>query len=258
MFGSNFWLLTAVILAAAGLYLMLPPRGPIARGIGTVLSAAAFGLFASLALSNQPWSITDPANLFWVMGLITVASATMTVTSRNPVYCALWFGMTLLGTAGMFLVIGAQFLAVATIVVYAGAILVTFLFVLMLATPQGNAPYDRLTWEPLLSATAGAVLVGVLTTTIVQVRTGLEATAGEQVAHAAARKQAIEHPEHMARLGRELFSTHLVSVEAAGALLFVGLVGAAAIIAHGRARDKVAGGQLPTSDLPPPHPPIPT
>ena len=55
--------------------------------------------------------------------------------------------MSLLGTAGLFLFQGAQFLGVATIVVYAGAILVTFLFVLMLAQPEGHAFYDRVSWE---------------------------------------------------------------------------------------------------------------
>ena len=60
-------------------------------------------------------------------------AAVATISFRNPVYCAIWFGMTLTGTAGLFLLAGAEFLAVATLVVYAGAILVTFLFVLMLA-----------------------------------------------------------------------------------------------------------------------------
>jgi len=56
---------------------------------------------------------------------------------------------------------------VATIVVYAGAILVTFLFVLMLAQSSGRAYYDRVSWEPLLASATGAVLVGVLTMAIV-------------------------------------------------------------------------------------------
>ena len=47
--------------------------------------------------------------------------------------------MMLVGVAGLFFLIGAEFLAVATLVVYAGAILVTFLFVLMLAQPEGDA-----------------------------------------------------------------------------------------------------------------------
>ena len=85
-------------------------------------------------------------------GVTVVSAAVATVTFRSPVYCAIWFGMSLLGTAGLFLFHGAQFLAVATVVVYAGAILVTFLFVLMLAQPEGQASYDRVSWEALLSA----------------------------------------------------------------------------------------------------------
>ena len=68
---------------------------------------------------------------------VTVIAAAGAVTFRSPVYCAIWFALTLLGTAGLFLLQGAQFLGVATVVVYAGAILVTFLFVLMLAQPAG-------------------------------------------------------------------------------------------------------------------------
>ncbi len=100
---------------------------------------------------------------------MAIVSAVCTVTFRSPVYCALWFALSLLGTAGIFMVQGAQFLGVATVVVYAGAILVTFLFVLMLAQPGGDAYYDRVSWEGMLAATTGAVIVGVLTMTIVRV-----------------------------------------------------------------------------------------
>src|SRR5207237_4093976 len=100
-----------------------------------------------------------------VMAAVTLVSAVGAVTMRSPVYCAIWFAMTLLGTAGLFFFQGAQFLGVATIVVYAGAILVTMLFVLMLANQEGHALYDRISWEAGISATAGALLVGLLTWT---------------------------------------------------------------------------------------------
>ena len=87
------------------------------------------------------------------------------MTTRNPVYCAIWFGMTLLGTAGLFLFQGAQFLAVATVVVYAGAILVTFLFVLMLAQPDGRAHLRPRELGGAALGRAGGVIVGVLTLT---------------------------------------------------------------------------------------------
>src|SRR5690606_16847899 len=78
------------------------------------------------------------------------------------VYCAIWFALTLLGTAGLFFFQGAQFLGVATVVVYAGAILVTMLFVLMLCNPEGHSTYDRLSWEAGISALTGALMVGLL------------------------------------------------------------------------------------------------
>ena len=84
--------------------------------------------------------------------------------------------MTLTGTAGLFLLAGAEFLAVATIVVYAGAILVTFLFVLMLSQPEGHTSYDRRSWEAMISAFTGAVLVGILTTMIGSAITKAERT----------------------------------------------------------------------------------
>jgi NADH:ubiquinone oxidoreductase subunit 6 (subunit J) len=148
---------------AIGLWLMLP-RG-LARGwmVGIALTTVGLGLLVSQLPGLGNWVASS---LFSILAGITVASALATVTLRSPVYAAVWFGMTLLGTAGLFLFQGAQFLAVATIVVYAGAILVTFLFVLMLAQPQGRTHYDRVSWEALISATTGSVLVAVLAMTV--------------------------------------------------------------------------------------------
>ncbi len=170
--------------------------------------------------------------MFYVLAGVTVISAVCSVTFRSPVYCAIWFAMSLLGTAGLFLFQGAQFLGVATIVVYAGAILVTFLFVLMLAQPEGDAFYDRISWEGLLAACTGALLVGVLTLTLFGVLSNpkpeerpVAPFTSEQLA------AGVLTPDHMARLGGELFSRYLVAVEVAGTLLLVALVGAVAIVA---------------------------
>lgn len=260
--GGNWTLVCGTVLAAVGLFLSLPPRDAASRVIGGVLGAGALGIFASLAATRATgFSFEDPAHGFWSLAIVTLISSLATITSRNPVYCALWFGLSLLGTAGLFLWIGASFLAVATVVVYAGAILVTFLFVLMLASPEGNAAYDRLAWEPLLSATVGAVLVGILTTALMhlgQEHPELRTRDPRPVAGAGLldRRATVEHPQAVAKLGTELFTNQLVAVQAAAGLLFVALVGAAAIVAHGRARDRVIAGALPVQNLPGPHPPI--
>ncbi len=215
------------VLGALGMWLMLPRGTTGGRGIGILLSVIALGLGASQVPRLGDWMADS---LFLVLAFTTVASAAAAVTFRSPVYCAIWFGQSLLGTAALFFFTGAQFLAVATIVVYAGAILVTFLFVLMLAQPEGKTAYDQVSWEALISAVTGIIIVGVLSLTI-----------GGALGHPnliiepptqEALVTGVLDPQHVARLGGELFGRHLLAVEVAGVLLLVAVVGAAAIVAH--------------------------
>jgi len=231
--------LLAALASTLGVWLLLPRGNGAGRSAGAVLTAAALGLWASQWLDLGHWG-TDA--LFFIMAAMTVLGALGTVTMRKPVYAAIWFGVSLLGTAGLFLLTGAQFLAVATVVVYAGAILVAFLFVLMLAHPEGRAPYDRTSWEALLSAAAGMILVGVLSMTFARVITATDEgdqplvtatteAAGDRTGHVLAEP-------HVARLGAELFGRHLIAVEVAGVLLLAALVGAAVIAGRkGNERD---------------------
>jgi len=172
---------------------------------------------------------------------VTVVSAAAAVSLRNPMYCAVWFAMTLLGTAGLFLFGGAQFLAVATVVVYAGAILVTFLFVLMLAEPSGRAAYDRMSWESLLSAVAGVVLIGILSTTAGSVLRLESESSGAVSITQTERAAGILADDHVASLGRQMFGPHLIAVQVGGVLLLAALIGAAAIVAGGETRNTVEG-----------------
>lgn len=226
----------ATLLGAAGLWLLLPRGRAGGRMAGAVLAAASLGLLASQLSGLGNW-LAD--GIFWVLFGVTVVGGVGAVTFRNPVYCALWFALALLGVSGIFLVIGAQFLAVATLVVYAGAILVTFLFVLMLAQPEGRAPYDRVSSEAMISAAVGAILVGLLTATFTA---ALQAPAAEgrrpiAAAAEAAMAQNVLAPEQVARLGGELFSKRLLAVEIAGVLLLAALIGASAVVAHARVAD---------------------
>jgi NADH-quinone oxidoreductase subunit J len=216
----------ATLAGAVGLWLLLPRGRAAGRTLGLLFAVASLSLFGS----RVPW-IGDwlRQSTFLVLAGVTVVSAIGAITFRNPVYCAVWFGLTLLGTAGLMLWQGSQFLAVATIVVYAGAILVTLLFVLMLANPAGSAAYDRTSWEAPLAATVGMVIVGVLTITLHNTP-----LANAAVAKPGDRAGQILQTEHVARLGSELFSRHLLAVELAGTLLLVALVGAVAIVVHTR------------------------
>ena len=222
----------AILLGAVSLWLMLPRGNGRGRGIGMVLGVVALGLGAS----QLPWLGQWMADgIFLVLAAVTVISAVGAITFRNPVYCAIWFGLSLLGVAGLFFFAGAQFLAVATVVVYAGAILVTFLFVLMLAQPEGKASYDRVSWEASISAVAGMVIVGVLSISIGSVFSPVERPANPIAPPTEEALAAnILTPQHVARLGDEVFNRHLIAVEVAGTLLLAALVGAAVIVGTGR------------------------
>ncbi|MGA2616519.1 MAG: NADH-quinone oxidoreductase subunit J [Thermoguttaceae bacterium] len=240
----------AAAAAAAGLWLLLPRGAARGRSAGALLALAALAAWA--------WHLPGLADrlagsLFWVVAGVTIVAAAATVTFRSPVYCAIWFGMTLVGTAGLFLLAGAQFLAVATLVVYAGAILVTFLFVLMLCQPEGHTSYDRRSWEALLSAATGAVMIGILSMTLAGVlREGpavsdqRSAISGRQSAVSPS-PLATSHyppattPSPVARLGAELFTRYLIAIEVTGTLLFAALVGAAVIVTQGKTRPPEPG-----------------
>ena len=221
------------MLGAVGMWLMLPRGAARGRAAGIVLGAVALGLGLSQLPRLGQWTADG---LFLVLAAVTVVSAAGAVTFRNPVYCAIWFGQSLLGVAGLMLLAGAQFLAVATVVVYAGAILVTFLFVLMLAQPEGRAAYDRVSFEGPLSAAAGIVIVGLLS--IDHRRGVLAGRPGRACRSFRRRKQALAAgvlaPQHVARLGDELMGRHLIAVEVAGTLLLAALVGAAVIVGSQR------------------------
>jgi NADH-quinone oxidoreductase subunit J len=259
LFPIDDGLLLAGTVAVTALSLwMLLPRGAeraAARWIGTLLGVAALAGF--ILTGRRVGSVGEEA-VFLVVSLVAVVSAAATIVSRSPVYAAIWFALSLAGVAGVLLVLGAQFLGVATIVVYAGAILVMFLFVLMLAQPAGLAPYDRVSNEPLLSAVAGAVLLGLLSLSIGRLSAEPAAcckvpsraaalagdtpagdAAGGPAAPPAAGAPGVESAadplarDHVARLGAELFGRHLLAVEAAGVLLLVALIGAIAMVARG-------------------------
>ena len=218
----------ALGLAVLGMWLRFAQTSGSVRRLGGLLALVSFAI---LALAMPRFGGWLDQLIFWASAGIAVAAAGAAITSRNPVYVAIWFALSLLGTAGLFLFQGAQFLGAATIVVYAGAIVVTFLFVIMLAQPQGLASYDRVSWAWFTAPVA--LLGGAALTAFLLLSPGGSA---DSLARRPAAKPAsvADNQHHMAKLGTELFTRHLVSVEVAGTLLLAALVGAVVIATHAR------------------------
>ena len=104
----------ASLLGAAALWLMLPRGNAGGRSAGVVLAAVALGLAASQLESLGGWTANG---MFFLFAGMTAVAAVATITFRSPLYCAIWFGMTLAGVASLLLLIEAEFLAVATLLV---------------------------------------------------------------------------------------------------------------------------------------------
>jgi NADH-quinone oxidoreductase subunit J len=233
----TFW---ALAIGALGLWMLLPTRFRLGRSVGSVLLAVAGGLLAYDLPLLGAWV---DQGVFWLLALVAIGGGVAMIASQSPIYSAIWFALSLLGVAGLFLFNGAEFLGVATIVVYAGAIVVTFLFVIMLAQPEGHSAYDRLTWGGLpkiLGVVTAGLLIGVLTLFLGRLKNQTQSPpSADAIAEAQANLLAsdgILAEKHVANLGRHLFSEQLVSIELAGTLLLVALVGAIAIVMHGRPR----------------------
>src|SRR5713226_1818590 len=156
-------------LGLVGIYLLLPrPRTllPSFRAGGMTISTG--GVFAALALVAAGWLFirTEVVNaetiLFYAFSAVAIVAGGLLVTQRNPVHAALAFALVVLSTCGLFLLLAAPFLMAATIIIYAGAIIVTFLFVIMLAQQTGLSDADARSREPLLSCIAGFLLLGAI------------------------------------------------------------------------------------------------
>jgi NADH-quinone oxidoreductase subunit J len=163
-------------------------------------------------------------------GLMVMAGCGMQVETR-PVYSALWFALVILATCGLFLMLGAPFISAATIIVYAGAIIVTFLFVIMLARQGGKSVYDVRLMQPMLSMATGGLLLAALVYAIQQPVPEASGAAALGVNMSAPMEG---DASTVAALGRSLFVDHLFAVELASVLLLVAIFGTLVIALQSR------------------------
>src|SRR5205085_9538032 len=146
------------VLGFLAVYLLLPQARRSTSGWGVVLGGAALLTGAVYLLhALAPW---QESVLFYSFSLLAVLAGGLMITQSNPVYAALSFALVVLSTCGLYLLQGAPFLMAATIIIYAGAIVVTFLFVIMLAQQEGASSADQRSREPFLASLAGFVLIG--------------------------------------------------------------------------------------------------
>jgi NADH-quinone oxidoreductase subunit J len=248
----------------------MPRAGFNPRKIGALLGAATLGglwlvlarhLPDALGISKAAWVY------YYIFSAIAIAAAVRVITHTKPVFSALWFVLLVCATAGLFLLLSAEFMAFAMIIIYGGAILVTYVFVIMLAAQSGEAgdvtdepEYDRIAAEPIAATAAGFLMLAVLLTVMFRpgpitapddaaiarreqaIRT--EILAGDQAQQPGlvieddnlrrlAERDATERRggwiDNVQHVGLDLFESHPLGLELAGVILLVSLVGAVVI-----------------------------
>ena len=157
------------------MYVALRPS-PLTLRVGMiVLGVAAAGWALGLVMGSIS-AFTDMSQgiFFIIFSLCAIGAALRMVTHDRPVYSALYFILVVLATAGLFLLLEAEFMAFALIIVYAGAILITYMFVLMLSNqaddsshPETQAEYDRIPREPAAAVAVGFLLLCLIAGTVI-------------------------------------------------------------------------------------------
>lgn len=159
--------------------------------------------------------MTPDLIFFLVLGLVSIASALGLLLSRSAVYSALYLVMNFITIAVFYLLLHAPFLAVAQVTVYAGAIMVLFLFVIMLLGNETLKGEDTIAWQRPLAVILGVILLGEITYLLIFQGTGTTLLA-----------RAAEGFGSPREIGLTLFNKYLLPFEITSVLLLVGMIGA--------------------------------
>ncbi len=160
--------------------------------------------------------------LFYLFAVIAVASGVAMVLHRNPVYSAIFLIVTLFAFAGFFVLLNAPFVATVHVIVYAGAIMVLFLFVIMLLNLKRDPAREQ---RKVTRRTLGVILVLAFIVEIGALLFAVTANDGLSVIVPAPQSETTLVGSTTV-IGRSLFTTYLFPFEVASVLLLVGIVGA--------------------------------
>ncbi len=258
-------ILLMCVLAGIATVLVLPSRreSPLRKVGGAMLLAVGL-IVAAMLVRYAAHHGGGLGVYFWAFSAIAIGGAVRVVTHPRPVYSALYFILTVFATAGLFILLWAEFMAAALVLIYAGAILVTYVFVIMLAAsaapaqpgigadetgngdgvgwaaaraaaPQDRAPnfapiaeHDAVSREPLVASAVGFALMGVLLFVIFDRSAGLIGPHDRDAFSGRMREEPVvaETAGATQKLGAYLFQNHVVNLELAGLLLTVSMVGA--------------------------------
>ncbi|OXS99619.1 NADH:ubiquinone oxidoreductase subunit J [Notoacmeibacter marinus] len=170
-----------------------------------------------------------PAAFFYLFAFVAVAAALMVVSSRNPVHSVLYLILTFFNASALFLLTGAEFLAMILLIVYVGAVAVLFLFVVMML----DIDFAELRTGMLQYAPIGA-LVGLVLLAELVIVLGGSSFGPETVGAIAQPIPDLAIRENTAALGDVLYTEYVFFFQLAGLVLLVAMIGAIVLTLHHR------------------------
>jgi NADH-quinone oxidoreductase subunit J len=157
---------------------------------------------------------------FYLLGAVAVVSALLVVTARNPVHSVLWLILAFFSSAGLFVLLGAEFLAMLLVVVYVGAVAVLFLFVVMML----DVDFARLREGYARYLPLGGIIAGILLAEMIMVSITVVQGGAARDAHAPT--VAGVEATNVEAIGRVLYTDYVYFFQAAGIVLLIAMIGA--------------------------------
>lgn len=167
-----------------------------------------------------------PALAFYLFALVTVFSAIMVITARNPVHSVLFLILAFFNAAGLFVLLGAEFVAMILVIVYVGAVAVLFLFVVMML----DISFTELRKGAMRYVPVGLVVGGILLAELVFVFVGWTFSPSLDLNRAVAADASVDNT---VALGRVLYTQYMYPFQVSGFILLVAMIGAI-VLTHRR------------------------
>lgn len=250
---SGMGILALCFLGAIGIGLALPHKRSLMTSRGGFALAAVAGIIFGVLLLK--WSAQDGSvnPYFWAFAAISIVAAVRVITHTKPVYSALYFVMSVFAAAGLFVLLNAQFMAAALVLIYAGAVLVTYTFVIMLAAEStggtgtnvvtSGSTVDTVARDPFIAGAVGFTLMAVLlmavfdthslSTIATSAQKGEVTTTVDRMSGVMPGSPSFAAAPAVAGdtqvLGRVLYTDHAVSIQVAMLILTLAMTGAVII-----------------------------
>lgn len=163
--------------------------------------------------------MTTSEILFWFLSVLALFSAIMVLVSKNPIHSVLWLIVVFFAISGHYLLLNAQFLAIVNIIVYAGAIMVLFLFVIMLMNLNKETEPQKNIWMKFFGVISGGMLLWIFI------------SASRSSADIFEKNATLVQGENglIGNLGKVLFSEYALPFEISSILFLSAMVGAVVI-----------------------------